>query len=135
LVKEVAATASEGDTMAPKRNAAGQGIPGIIIRVAKATAAVVKKTNPIEAKLIGRMAALKSRQLVFHAASYNNGGKKIRKIISGFKEMTGRPGIRLITIPDKSRTIGRGKLNLLLSTPKNATPNNNITMISTFSML
>jgi hypothetical protein len=63
--------------------------------------AVVKNTRPMDARLIGLIAALKSCQLVFHAAPYKSGGKKIRKIMSGFNEIVGSPGIRLITIPTK----------------------------------
>jgi len=48
--------------------------------------------------------------------------------------MTGRPGIRLIKMPDKTRIIGNGKLNFLLNTPKNVTPNKRITIMSTFSI-
>ncbi len=61
--------------------------------------------NPID-----RMEPLNSCQLVFQAAAYKSGGKKMIKTISGSSEMTGKPGIRLIAIPDMTNTIGKGNL-------------------------
>jgi hypothetical protein len=82
------------------------------ICAATATSNVVNNTRPTAARAIGLKEALKLCQLVFHAAAYNIGGKKMIKTISGSIEITGNPGIRLIAMPDKTNIIGKGKLYL-----------------------
>ena len=57
----VAATASGGDTMAPRTNAAGQPRPGTIACAAAATPAVVARTSPTARSVMGRRFAWKSR--------------------------------------------------------------------------
>ncbi|HEX8678002.1 MAG TPA: hypothetical protein VF700_12315, partial [Segetibacter sp.] len=78
--------------------------------------------------------ALKWCQFVFQAAAYKSGGRKIINTIAGSRAITGSPGIRLITMPDKTNTIGKGNLYLLLSMPKKVIPNNNSRITVTFSM-
>jgi len=134
FVSEVAATASGGDTMAPIRKDSGHVKPGINRWAVSATNAVVKKTSPTAANVIGLIEALKLCQLVFQAAPYKSGGRKIINTISGLSDITGKPGIRLMHNPDNTNTIGKGKLYLLLSNPKKVIPNNNIIMIETFSI-
>jgi hypothetical protein len=58
------------------------------------------------------MEALKLCQLVFQAAAYNSGGKKMTKTMAGLSDITGNPGIRLMTIPDITNTMGNGNLYL-----------------------
>jgi hypothetical protein len=130
----VAATASGGETIAPIRNDNGQLRPAISQCAVSATSTVVKKTSPIDARLIGLKAALKSRQLVFHAAPYNNGGRKIINTTVGSKVTMGKPGIRLITTPDNTSIIGNGNLYLLLTTPKKVIPKSSTTIRFTFSI-
>lgn len=86
------------------------------------------------AKLMGRRLALKSCQLVFHAAAYKSGGKKIMNTTSGANSITGSPGMMLIATPLKTSAMGKGNLYLLLSMPIQAIPNNNKTMMAVFSM-
>ena len=47
-----------------------------------------------------------SFQEVDQAASYNNGGKKMRNINSGSIRITGTPGIKLIKSPATTSKIG-----------------------------
>jgi len=110
LVMEVAATASGGETMAPIRKATGQLKPGMSTCAATATSNIVNRTSPTAALVIELIFALKPCQLVYQAAAYSSGGKKITKTISGSSDITGRPGIRLIAIPDKTNAIGKGNL-------------------------
>ena len=58
---EVAATASGGETIAPKANAAAHGRSGTRYLSTAATITVVKITSPTERSRIGRRFALKSR--------------------------------------------------------------------------
>src|SRR6185295_14526441 len=102
---------------------------------ATATNDVVNSTSPIAASVIGRRAALNSCQLVFHAAPYNNGGKKIRKTIDGLSVITGKPGIRLITTPESTRIIGKGKRYFVLRIPKKVIPNKRMITRPMFSMV
>jgi hypothetical protein len=134
FVSEVAATASGGETIAPMRKANGQLILGINKCTASATSAVVNKTSPTAAILIGLKEALKWCQFVFQAAAYKSGGRKIINTIAGSSAITGNPGIRLITMPDKTNTIGKGNLYLLLSMPRKVIPNNNSRITLTFSI-
>jgi hypothetical protein len=116
------------------RKAKGHVSPGIKRCAAIATSTVVNKTSPNAAILIGRIDALKLCQLVFHAAAYNNGGRKMINTTDGSRAITGSPGIRLITRPDNTSTIGKGNLYLLLSMPKKVMPNSNSIIMPTFSM-
>jgi hypothetical protein len=68
-VTAVAATASGGETIAPRTNATGQLIPGITACAIQATAVVVTTTRPIASSVMGRVLAAKSRQDVNHAAA------------------------------------------------------------------
>ncbi len=64
----VAATASGGDTIAPKTNAAAQGISGINALSAAPTTSVVASTRPMASSEMVRRLALKSRHEVSSAA-------------------------------------------------------------------
>ena len=77
---------------------------------ATATSEVVNSTSPTAALVIGLSADLKLCQLVFHAAAYNIGGRKITKTMAGLSDITGNPGIRLMAIPDTTNTMGKGNL-------------------------
>jgi len=59
----VAATASGGETIAPIRNDSGQLNPAISKCAVIPTSAVVKKTSPIDARLMGLIAALNHASL------------------------------------------------------------------------
>jgi len=107
-------------------------MPGIQTCATTPTMNVVKKTRPNALNKMLRLYILKLYQLVFHEASYNNGGKKIRKTISGRNDTAGRPGIRLIMIPESTNTIGKGNLYLLLIIANTTTPNNSSVIKSNF---
>ncbi|MBV6476711.1 MAG: hypothetical protein MOGDAGHF_02310 [Rhodocyclaceae bacterium] len=64
----VAATASGGETMAPKAKAAAHGMPGTSHFSVAPTASVVASTRPMASRPIGRMLALKSLHEVSSAA-------------------------------------------------------------------
>ena len=64
----VAATASGGDTIAPKAKATAQGISGIRNLSVAPTTSVVTSTRPIASRPIVRRLALKSRHEVSSAA-------------------------------------------------------------------
>ena len=57
----VAATASGGDTTAPRARAAGHGTPGTSATTTAATASVVAMTRPTARSVIETMFARKSR--------------------------------------------------------------------------
>ncbi len=59
-----AATASGGDTIAPRATAAAQLMPGTAACATSATTAVVTSTSPIASSEIGRRFARKSRSEV-----------------------------------------------------------------------
>ena len=67
-ITAVAATASDGETMAPSRKATAQGVPGIRSFTTTATAAAVNRTRLTARIAIGRQLARKSRQEVKIAA-------------------------------------------------------------------
>src|SRR3712207_1900436 len=79
----VAATASGGETIAPRATATAQGSPGRRARAATATAAEVASTSPTARRVIGRMFALNSRSEVKNAAAQRIGGRKTKKTTSG----------------------------------------------------
>ena len=64
LTMAVAAEASGGETIAPRRNAAGHDTPKPKLRTAMATSVVVKRTRPNERRKIGLRFLLKSLQEV-----------------------------------------------------------------------
>lgn len=66
----------------------------------------VAKTNPKANREIGLFHFQKSFQEVYHAASYNNGGRKIRKTKSGSNSISGIPGSKLIAKPAITKNIG-----------------------------
>jgi hypothetical protein len=49
--------------------------------------------------------------------------------------ITGNPGTRLITIPERTSMIGKGNLYFVLSTPKNVMPNRRMMIRLIFSMI
>jgi hypothetical protein len=93
LSTDVAAIASGGETIPPTRKPIARVKPGIIEEVIKATAKEVIITNPNANRLIGLRHFQKSFQEVYQAASYNNGGKKIKNITSGSIDISGIPGM------------------------------------------
>src|SRR6187402_3244090 len=105
---EVAADASGGETMAPRRKAIGQVMPIFSARKVIATASVVKRTRPTASSSIGRRLDLKSRHEVEYAAEKRIGGRKRAKTISGFRERGGSPGTRLRTRLPTTRTTSVG---------------------------
>src|SRR3954447_23331251 len=84
---EVAATASGGEIIPPSRKPAAREKSGISLFEIQATAAEVKITSPNPSMLIGLLNFQKSFQLVFQAAAYNKGGRKIRNTSSGCSVM------------------------------------------------
>jgi hypothetical protein len=62
------ATASVGETMAPRVKASDHGKPGSAACATTPTASVVAKTRPTARSTIGRRLARKSRQEVSHAS-------------------------------------------------------------------
>ena len=65
----VAATASVGETIAPRTKAAAQGRPGMSACATAAIPAVVVRTRPTASRAIGRRLATKSRQEVNQPAA------------------------------------------------------------------
>ena len=102
----VAATASGGDTIAPRTNAAGQPRPGTIACATAATPAVVASTRPTARRVMGRRFAWKSRSDVKYAAAQRMGGRKIRKTISGSSATDGTPGTKPRISPPITRKMG-----------------------------
>src|SRR4051812_35013610 len=88
----VAATASGGETIAPKATAAAQGIPGKRTRATIATAAVVTSTRPTASAPMGPELRLNSRTDVNIAAAQSTGGRNTKKTRSGSRSGTGMPG-------------------------------------------
>ncbi|MNF78758.1 hypothetical protein D3C84_609510 [compost metagenome] len=56
------------------------------------------------------------------------------KTTSGFRAITGSPGIILMATPQSTKTIGIGKLYFLLNRLRKATPNSNIIITVIFSI-
>src|SRR5687768_1872564 len=75
-VMAVAATASGGETMAPRTKAAARGRPGTRAVATRATAAVVKRTRPTARRVMGRRLARKCRQVVMKRAEERRGGRE-----------------------------------------------------------
>ncbi len=102
----LALTASGGETMPPNKNPIANDMPGRNILAAIATDVAVKNTT-IKAKLeMIRRYFQSSFHEIAKAASYNKGGRKIRKMSSGFMCNTGIPGIKLINRPAITSTTG-----------------------------
>src|ERR1044071_3636228 len=96
---EVAATASGGEIIPPNKNPRASEKSGMIALERNATAAEVKITNPKARREIGCFHFQNSCHEVFHAAAYNNGGRKMRNTRSGCNVIEGIPGTKLIISP------------------------------------
>jgi hypothetical protein len=120
----VAATASGGEIIPPRRNPKAREKPGIMAFDTSATAAEVKITNPNASRLIGLFHFQNSCHEVFHAAAYRRGGRKMRNTRSGSNIIGGTPGIRLIRSPLITNNIGYDSFSLLLIIVITAMPNN-----------
>jgi hypothetical protein len=112
LNTEVAATASGGDMIAPKRKPIPNVKPGRRARATKPMAMVVIMTRPMASVEIGSIFFLKSTQLVFHAAEYKMGGKKTMSTIEGSRNNFGNPGIKLSSNPVTVNNTGKTILSL-----------------------
>ena len=103
-----AATASGGDTIAPRTNAIGHVKPGIIACVTAATITVVKITRPKARKKIGRALRLNSNQSVDQPPLKSSGGSTSRKMKSGERCGRGRSGTNASAIPPTTKATGYG---------------------------
>jgi hypothetical protein len=99
----------------PSKKPYASGKLGIIACDKYATAVEVNMTRPIDNNPIGLRFFQKSFHEVFQAAAYNNGGRKIRKTVSGSNVTTGMPGIKPIHKPAITNNIGYEILSLTLS--------------------
>ena len=83
FVIAIAATASVGESIAPRVNASGHDILGIrVCAITAITNAVIKTRDNDNTEIVERCLLNNGRDM-FAAASYKIGGKKIKKIISG----------------------------------------------------
>ena len=73
-----------------------------------ATAVVVKKTKGMASVVTVGKLLRNCLYEMLKAASYNSGGRKIKNTISGFKAISGIPGIKPTAIPAETRRIGYG---------------------------
>jgi hypothetical protein len=103
-----AATASVGDSTAPRTNAACQDIPWMTAWATTATATVVTTTRPTDSSVIGPRLARRSRSEEKNAAAYSSGGRKIRRTRSGLSPVAGTPGRKPITAPPHTSRMGYG---------------------------
>src|SRR2546428_10639968 len=104
LMIAVAAEASDGETIAPSRNATGHETPSPSACAATATRPVVKRTRPKARRNIEHRLFLKSAQDVKNAASKRIGGRKSLKATVGSRISRGKPGSRLkARLPSTSR--------------------------------
>ena len=108
-VTERAATASGGEIMAPKTKPTASGKPASQWN-RKAVAVIVTRTKPMARSRMGRKFARKSRQVVYTAAGYNNGGRNRSNTSSGSRRMAGTPGTSASTSPPTVNRIGYGIL-------------------------
>src|SRR5436190_13061790 len=97
-ITDVAATASGGEMMPPRRKPSASVNPGMSQTEKYATTVEVNMTSPNASNRIARFHFQKSFHDVCQAALYNNGGRKIKNTTSGFISSTGMPGIIQITI-------------------------------------
>jgi len=111
-----ALTASGGETMPPNKKPSAREKPGIIKLEPNATEIAVRKTTPNAKLPIIRRQRHNSFHDIDQAASYNNGGRKIIKIISGSMCIVGVPGKTLINKPANTSNIGYATFILLAST-------------------
>ena len=120
----VAATASGGETIAPRVKATGQSRPGTSACATTATTATVARTRPMASEAIGRAWARKSRIEVKNAAMYSSGGRNSRKTSSGASSTSGNPGTRAVMSPPITSTIGYGVPSRRASSASAATSTN-----------
>jgi hypothetical protein len=120
--------------MAPNTKASDHPNPGIKVWAIQATAHVVKITQPVARRVIGRFAFLKSIQEVVQAAAYNIGGRNTRKTTSGCKVIWGNPGKRPMPIPASTSKIGYGILILSVTSARAVTIASRIITVAIFSM-
>src|SRR3954464_15350233 len=88
---DAGATASVGETIAPKTNATGHEKPMSQCATA-ATDSVVVTTSPMASSEIEPTLALRSRKEEKNAAAESSGGRKISKTSSGASSILGTPG-------------------------------------------
>lgn len=118
FIIEVAETASGGDMMPPSRKPSASVNPGTILLDTKAITQDVTITMIVAKLKIILRHFQKSFHEVCQAASYNNGGKKITKIISGWISIGGNTEIKLNARPPRTRTMGYEILNRCASITK-----------------
>src|SRR5688572_18735632 len=106
LSTEVAETASGGEMMPPNKKPRAIVKPGIRLLETTAITKEVIITTRNANVLTTRLHFQRSFHEVYQAASNNNGGRKIKKIRSGSKLMTGMPGKMLMIKPATTRRIG-----------------------------
>ena len=104
----VAATASGGETTAPKASAAASGI-GSSHQVSRPTVSMVNSTSATARSPIGRMFARISTRDVRIAAAYSSGGRKPSSTSSGVNSMVGTAGMNEAIVPTTTRTRGGGQ--------------------------
>src|SRR5258706_5303826 len=102
----VAEIASGGDTIPPSRKPSASVKPGMIAYEAKATTQEVKITIGNAKLMMTRFHLQNSFHDICQAASYNKGGRKIKKIKSGSIVMFENVPVRLSANPPNTRTIG-----------------------------
>src|SRR5260370_41081991 len=90
----------------PRTRPSGQTKPGKTRAAVPATPSTVKATRPKARRRMLTKLNLKSRQEVSQAAAYRSGDRTTRKITSGFKEIVGMPGMKLMSKPETTGTRG-----------------------------
>ena len=107
-VIDVAATASVGEMMAPRANAAAHGKPGIAQCAIAPTTSVVRTTNPSASPATGRRLRPKSRHEVCTAATNKSGGKNSVKTASGANSTAPNAGTKESANPPNNSKIAGG---------------------------
>ena len=111
----VADTASGGEMMPPNKNPQANVKPGMNAFDTKAITQDVRITMG-NAKLVMTLLHFQnSFHDTCHAASYNNGGRKIRKMSSGSMVILENSLVKLSSNPPTTNTMGYASLSLLAS--------------------
>src|SRR5215469_376242 len=122
------ATASGGETIAPRTNPTGQDRPSSKC-VAAPAATVVNTTQPIASREIGRRLKRNSRQLIATADEYISGGNTSSSTSSGASCTGGRPGTSANKTPVSTRRIAGGTFHRFATTPTAASATSRSTKV------
>jgi hypothetical protein len=133
-VMALTATASVGETIAPRAKAMASGRPGTSHQATRPTVTVVKITSPMARMRMERRLWTNSRRGISQPSAKSSGGRKQRKKYSGSSFRRGNPGTSATPIPPSRYVMSGGQGSQRPITLKPATSRSRMRLYSKISM-